>query len=193
MQRLNRRRAVTSVMLATATAIVLAACGGQSHAGASTSSGGTSASGSSGYGGYGSSPSSSSTSSSSSTTGSAGSGATIRLAHTSAGSIVVDSRGLTLYMFTADRSGSDHCVTVSGCAAAWPPLTVTGHPSAGDGLKASLLGTIKLPGGQRQVTYAGHPLYRYAGDSSPASTGYIGATSFGGTWLGVGAGGQAVR
>ena len=58
------------------------------------------------------------------------------------------------------------------------------------GLKPSLLGTIALGGGRRQVTYAGHPLYTYAFDSGPAETGYVGATQFGGTWRALSATGR---
>lgn len=130
---------------------------------------------------------------SASTTASAASGATVKLIHTSAGKILANSRGFTLYMFTADRRNSDRCIKRRGCASVWPPLTVKGRPIAGSGLRRSLLGTIRLPGGRHQVTYGGHPLYRYTGDGSPARTDYIGATSFGGRWLGVNAAGKAVR
>jgi hypothetical protein len=41
-----------------------------------------------------------------------------------------------------------------------PPLMARGKPIAGRGLKSSLLGTIRRANGVRQVTYAGHPLYR---------------------------------
>jgi predicted lipoprotein with Yx(FWY)xxD motif len=82
---------------------------------------------------------------------------------------------------------------VSGCVASWPPLTVSGKPTAGAGVSKSLLGTIKLADGHEQVTYAGHPLYRYTGDGSPGTTSYIGVTSFGGTWLAVNAAGKPVH
>ncbi len=140
-------------------------------------------------GGWGSSPSASSAS----TKPAAASGATVRIAHSSAGSILVDSKGFTVYLFTADGKNSDRCIKVSGCASAWPPLTVSGKPTAGSGAKSSLLGTITISGNRKQVTYAGHPLYLFAEDSSPAATGYIGASSFGGSWYGVSASGAAVK
>ena len=124
---------------------------------------------------------------------SAGKGPTVKLAHSSDGAILVNSAGRTLYLFTADKRNADKCVKVSGCAAAWPPLTVSGKPTAGSGVKASMLGTITISGGKKQVTYNGHALYLYAGDSSKASTGYIGASGFGGTWYGVNASGAAVH
>lgn len=126
-------------------------------------------------------------------TATAASGATVSLAGTSAGKILVNSRGFTLYLFTADRRNRDNCVKKSGCTTAWPPLTVTGRPHAGSGVKASLLGTITLPNGHHQVTYNGHPLYRYAGDSRARQTYYIGVSAYGGRWYGVNAAGGAVH
>lgn len=176
---LLRRSAV--IPIAVAASMALVACGSQAK-----TTGGT-ATASTGYGGYGGS------SSPASSTGTAASASTVRLATTSKGKILVNSRGFTTFQFTADHPGSDHCVKVSGCTSNWLPLTVKGRPTAGSGVKKSLLGTIKLPNGSHQVTYAGHPLYTYAGDSSPANTGYIGATSFGGTWLAVSVSGTAVH
>jgi predicted lipoprotein with Yx(FWY)xxD motif len=196
----GHRRALP--LLAVGIAALLAGCGGSSSGGTSsggTGSGGTSSSGTStgsnagassgGYGAYGSS----SSSSSSATQSSAGGGATVKLVDTSRGKLLANSRSFTLYLFTADHRNSDRCVSVSGCATTWPPLTMSGRPTAGTGVNKALLGTIKLPNGQHQVTYAGHPLYRYAADATPASTSYIGATSFGGTWLAVNAAGTAVH
>jgi len=60
-------------------------------------------------------------------------------------------------------------------------------------LKRSLLGWIAIAGGRHQVTYAWHPLYLYAGDTSVGATGYLSANSFGGTWLGVSPSGRGVR
>ncbi len=84
------------------------------------------------------------------------------------GEILVDSSGHTLYLFTRDRHDEDSCANVSGCLETWPALTTTHKPVAGAHVRASLLGTIKLHGRVRQVTYAGHPLYTYALDFDPA-------------------------
>jgi predicted lipoprotein with Yx(FWY)xxD motif len=65
-------------------------------------------------------------------------------------------------------------------------------PVAGNGVKASLIGTIKL-GSKRQLTYAGHPLYTYVGDSGPGSTSYVGIKQFGGAWYALNAAGKTVR
>src|SRR5262249_50166222 len=84
--------------------------------------------------------------------------AKIQLRHTEIGKVLVDSSGFTLYRFSKDPRNSDTCVKISGCTNLWPPLTSSGRPVAGPGVRAGLLSTIKLPGGGRQVTYAGHPL-----------------------------------
>ena len=80
-------------------------------------------------------------------------------------SILVDSRGFTLYMYTADTSKSPSCYNDAAyhCSKAWPPLLTKGTPRAGQGAKAGLLGTVKRTGGGLQVTYKGHPLYTDAG------------------------------
>ena len=116
---------------------------------------------------------------------------TLKLAHTSAGNLLETGAGLVVYQFSADGRNHDKCVSVSGCASVWPPL-LAAHPIAGTGVNRSLLGTITISGGRHQVTYAGHPVYYYAGESR-GETDYLGQSSFGGTWRGIGAGGAAVR
>ena len=119
-------------------------------------------------------------------------GTKVRIRHTSLGPILVNGRGFTLYVFTRDRRNRDKCHGISGCPAIWPLLTTNGRPMAGKGVKRSLLGTIKV-GGSRQVTYAGHPLYRYSGDFGPGSTSYVGFHEFGGTWYAINAKGKVVK
>ena len=75
--------------------------------------------------------------------------------------ILVDAKGMTLYLFAADTAGKSSCI--KECIASWPPLTTERKPSAGPGVSTSLLGTIKRDDGRLQITYAGHPLYTYAG------------------------------
>jgi predicted lipoprotein with Yx(FWY)xxD motif len=116
----------------------------------------------------------------------------VLLRHTSLGSILATSSGFTLYEFTHDRGSEDSCVKVRGCAQAWPALTTSGQPSAGPGVKASLLSSIRIAGGARQVTYAGHPLYTYVADSR-GSTDYVGVSAFGGYWYALSASGHTVK
>ena len=91
-----------------------------------------------------------------------------------------------------DGHNKDVCQTRSGCTGTWPPLTTTTKPTAGPGVNADLLGTIKLAKGATQVTYAGHPLYRYALDSR-GSTGYVGAKEYGGSWYALTSTAKAVK
>lgn len=83
--------------------------------------------------------------------------------------------GRTVYRFDPDTATSSACT--GGCAALWPP--VSGSATAGSGVAAASLGTITRPDGSTQRTYAGHPLYTYAGDSAAGQTNGDGV---GGKW-----------
>ena len=119
--------------------------------------------------------------------------ATVKVGNTSLGKVLERKSGFTLYEFTRDRRNKDTCVSVRGCTGTWPPLTTGGKPVAGAGVKSSLLGTITLAHGVKQVTYAGHPLYTYSGDSGPGQTDYVGTPEFGGTWNAGNAAGHMVK
>ena len=119
--------------------------------------------------------------------------AKIQLRHTEVGKVLVDSSGFTVFRFSKDPRNSDTCVKISGCTNLWPPLMSSGRPVAGPGVRSALLSTIKLPGGGRQVTYAGHPLYRYSAATEKGETGYVGAQQFGGSWYAVNAAGGSVK
>ena len=119
--------------------------------------------------------------------------AKVGVRHTSLGTILVSASGHTLYEFTKDRPKSDSCVKISGCSEIWPALTTSGKPSAGPGVKSSLLSTITLRGGAKQVTYAGHALYLYSADSGPGETSYVGEKQFGGMWYAISSAGHTVK
>lgn len=114
------------------------------------------------------------------------------LRHTSLGTILTTSSGFTLYEFTRDRAGEDSCMKIHGCAQVWPALETSGRPTAGAGVKVSLLSSIRVSGGARQVTYDGHALYTYSADSR-GSTAYVGVSAFGGSWYAVNASGHTVK
>jgi predicted lipoprotein with Yx(FWY)xxD motif len=116
----------------------------------------------------------------------------VQLRHTRAGTILVNGRGFTLYVFTRDARNRDRCAGIGGCRSVWPLLTTNGSTVAGRGVNRGLLGSIRV-GHSRQVTYAGHPLYTYVGDAGPGSTSYVGFTQFGGTWYALNAAGKVVR
>jgi predicted lipoprotein with Yx(FWY)xxD motif len=118
--------------------------------------------------------------------------AKIQLRHTSKGTILVNGRGFTLYAFLRDGRNQDRCVAISGCKSTWPLVTTNGRPVAAAGVRSSLLGTIRV-GNVTQVTYAGHPLYTYSGDSSAGETSYIGFKVFGAAWDALTASGGLVR
>jgi predicted lipoprotein with Yx(FWY)xxD motif len=118
---------------------------------------------------------------------------TVELRHTSLGKILTTASGFTLYEFTRDAKNKSTCAKLSGCQESWPPLQTATKPTAGPGVKASLLSTISLRSGGKQVTYAGHPLYIYSGDSGPGETSYVGESAFGGHWYALGASGSAVK
>jgi predicted lipoprotein with Yx(FWY)xxD motif len=106
---------------------------------------------------------------------------TVEVRTTRLGKILVDSQGRTLYLFKKDTRGKSAC---SGeCAKFWPPLRVTGKPTAGSGVSTSKLGTISRSDGKRQVTYNGHPLYTFLQDSRPGQTNGQGVTAFGAAWF----------
>ena len=116
--------------------------------------------------------------------------ASVGVARSGLGSILVDSGGRTLYLFEADSGGRSACS--GACAMAWPPLLVTGRPTVGSGLAASKLGTIVRAGGGRQVTYNGHPLYRFIEDHKPGDVTGQGVSAFGAAWFVVSAAGNQI-
>jgi predicted lipoprotein with Yx(FWY)xxD motif len=112
---------------------------------------------------------------------SSGASATVGVANSSLGSILVNTSGRTLYLFKADVGGTSACT--GACATAWPPLLATSNPTAGTGLTASKLATITRSDGNRQVTYDGHPLYLFVKDTKPGQTNGQGVTAFGAAWF----------
>jgi predicted lipoprotein with Yx(FWY)xxD motif len=119
--------------------------------------------------------------------------AKIQLRQTKLGMILVNRTGFTVYAFTKDSRNHDACQKIRDCTQAWPPVTTAGKPVAGTGVKAALLGTIKLKNGHRQVTYAGHPLYTYIGDSHPGQTSFVNIYQFHGYWPALNASGHEVK
>ena len=116
--------------------------------------------------------------------------ATVKVAHTGLGKILVDSKGRTLYLFKHDSGKKSRCF--GECAVDWPPLRASGKPTAGSGARASMLGTTKRSDGKPQVTYNGHPLYRFEGDKTPGDTNGQGINAFGGLWWVVSSSGKQI-
>ena len=119
-----------------------------------------------------------------------GTSGTVDLASTDLGTIVVDAKGMTLYLFQADSGTTSACNDV--CAKEWPPLQSDGQPTAGDGIDRSLLGTTQRTDGSAQVTFNGHPVYTFAADSKPGDTSGEGVNAFGGLWYVLSANGDQI-
>jgi predicted lipoprotein with Yx(FWY)xxD motif len=102
------------------------------------------------------------------------------------GKFVTDSRGMTLYMFTKDSPGKSVCE--GDCLAAWP--AVTGEVTAGEGVDASKIGTIKRSDGSTQATFGGWPLYYWVKDKKPGDTTGQGV---GGVWYVLSPQGQVIK
>jgi predicted lipoprotein with Yx(FWY)xxD motif len=117
-------------------------------------------------------------------------GSAIAIRSTSLGQTLVDANGRTLYLFKGDRPNVS-TLSAAGTAV-WPRFVSAGHVKAEGGARAALIGTTSSPSGVRQVTYAGHPLYYYVGDSSPGSTRGQGLNQFGALWYVLGSSGNAI-
>jgi predicted lipoprotein with Yx(FWY)xxD motif len=113
-------------------------------------------------------------------TKSAARAATVKGANSKLGHIIVDGKGRTLYVFEKDRNHRSACY--GPCATYWPPLLTHGKPKAGAGAERLLVGWVRRANGSQQVTYAGHPLYRYVGDTRAGQTTGEGLTDFGAGW-----------
>jgi predicted lipoprotein with Yx(FWY)xxD motif len=158
------------VLSAVVGALVIAGCGGGSSSSSVESGGGENAS---------------------VTTGSEGGsgGGTIAGAEIDGlGSVLVDSEGMTVYLFTPDEGTASTCY--GGCESAWPPVLAEGKPTAGEGATSAALGTTKRKDGSTQVTYEGHPLYTFAGDEGP---GEANGQEDDGTWFVLDESGTAVK
>jgi predicted lipoprotein with Yx(FWY)xxD motif len=120
----------------------------------------------------------------------AATGASIAVATSKLGQILVDGKGMTVYLFVADTGSTSTCYT--SCASIWPPVFTTGAPQAGAGATASLLGTTTRTDGKIEVTYAGHPLYYFIQDKAVGDTTGQGVNGFGGLWWVMSPAGAAI-
>jgi len=92
--------------------------------------------------------------------------------------LLTNPRGRTVYYLTGDRRG-EGCT--GACLGVWP---VVGAPSKGRlvatrGVRGRI-GVVRRPGGRRQLTFRGHPLYTYALDTRP---GQAKGDGVGGVWF----------
>jgi predicted lipoprotein with Yx(FWY)xxD motif len=166
----------TGVGAAVGAAVLVAACSsGSSSTGAAAAN----------------SPAASAPGSAAASGGPSGSGATvIKTATMSSSTFLTDGSGRAVYLWAKDTSGMSACS--GACAGAWPPVTTTGTATAAGSAKASDLGTITRSDGTKQVTYDGHPLYYFSGDSGSGTAAGQGNDGFGAKWWLVGPSGSDV-
>jgi len=98
------------------------------------------------------------------TAGGATSNGVVSTAHSAKfGTILVS--GQTVYTLKASKTPCK-----AACLHTWPEVVLPAgmsKPTAGSGVQASKLGTVRRSGGVLQVTYGGKPLYWFIGDSGP--------------------------
>jgi predicted lipoprotein with Yx(FWY)xxD motif len=109
------------------------------------------------------------------------------------GTVLVNSKGRTLYMFVPDKRKKVTCV--GSCAAAWPPVKLPkGAKAVAVGkVKASLLGSDRDPAGGRVVTYNKWPLYTYVGDTAPGQAKGQALNLNGGLWYVLSPSGKVIK
>lgn len=162
--------------------LALAACGSSSKSSAAIPPTTTAAPGATAYGGT--------TTTTGTGSGSPSGAASVTLAMNPkiGKNILVDAKGMTLYTFDADTTpGKSVCN--AGCDTKWPALTVTGTPSYGDKLDASMFSTFKRDDGSTQLAVNGHPLYHFANDAKAGDTK---GNGIGNVWYVVGADGKKI-
>jgi predicted lipoprotein with Yx(FWY)xxD motif len=138
-----------------------------------------------GYGGV-----SSAATGSAPTKGAAARTATVGVAKTGLGRILVSSSGHTLYLFKKDHGTKSACF--GACAQEWPPLRSSHRPVASGGAKAAMISTAKRRDGKPQVIYNHHPLYLFRNDAKRGDTNGEGLSAFGGRWYAVSPAGHQV-
>lgn len=144
----------------------------------------------SGSSNYGASTSGTSPSTATSSSGGESSAEKLATASGTYGTYLTADSGRAVYVWAADTGGTSNCS--SACASAWPPVLTTGAPTASGSAMSSDLGTVKRSDGSTQVTYKGHPLYYFAGDSGAGQTNGQGSNGFGAKWWLVSPAGSSI-
>lgn len=116
-------------------------------------------------------------------------GAELKVSSSSAGQIVVDSKGMSLYIFTKDVKDSGSSACVDACLDSWPVFTTTSDAPSVEGVTGTV-GTIATADGKKQVTLTGMPLYYYAKDKAP---GDVTGQGVGGVWYLVSPNGEMIK
>ncbi|GAB6197294.1 COG4315 family predicted lipoprotein [Lysobacter xanthus] len=105
---------------------------------------------------------------------------TLTLAQGAKGPYLTNSAGNAMYFVEGDTDGGK---CTGPCLQTWPPVTVTDQlPMGAAGLQGAKIATITRADGARQVTFEGHPLYRYAADAGAGQANGDGLKDKFGTW-----------
>lgn len=111
------------------------------------------------------------------------------------GSVLVNGSGRTLYVLATEKGGKITCTTTGGCTTIWPPMVLPSgmsHAIAGNGVQASLLGTVTGPAGDTRVTYGGWPLYTFSTDTGSGQAQGQGVKDAYGLWWAISPSGNPV-
>jgi predicted lipoprotein with Yx(FWY)xxD motif len=111
-----------------------------------------------------------------STTAASAGAKTVSLASSKFGPIMVDSKGITLYLDENDKPGKPACT--ANCLAAWPPLVAPASPTYGAGLDASKFSTVTVANGIKQLAVNDFPLYTFTNDKKPGDVTGQGVNGF---------------
>jgi predicted lipoprotein with Yx(FWY)xxD motif len=91
---------------------------------------------------------------------------TVVIETTALGKVLANGKGHTLYISIDDKTpGKSNCA--GACAVAWPPLHVSGKPTFGPGVKASMFKVITRADHTKQLAVNGKPLYTWFQDTKP--------------------------
>jgi predicted lipoprotein with Yx(FWY)xxD motif len=115
--------------------------------------------------------------------------ADLSTAQTSLGTVLVDSKGRTVYLFTQDSSNPPKSTCDTGCDSVWPPVTAPSGTPKVSGVDSAKVGTVTRSDGSKQLTYNGWPLYEYQGDSA---AGDVKGENVQGSWFAVSSAGTKV-
>jgi len=109
------------------------------------------------------------------------------------GTVLVNGKGFTLYMFVRDKRKKVTCVRT--CAKIWPPLKLPKGAKLLAERKARqrLLGSDRDPAGGRVVTYNKWPLYTYVADTRPGQAKGQALRLNGGLWYVLSPSGAVIR
>jgi predicted lipoprotein with Yx(FWY)xxD motif len=114
----------------------------------------------------------------------------LHIGHTSLGNVLVDGRGMTVYLLTSDKPDKSRCS--AQCLAYWPPVAAPKSGAKSPGVSATV-GSTTSTSGSAMATAGGWPLYTYVGDKAPGAVTGEGIPSFGGVWYALSPAGKPVK